>query len=106
MRCHVGIFPFAQNTKLLSVILYCVADKKHGVGCRKQCKEAGHTTGLFALFSTSHAMFYIENFAASSRALGSTRTEPSGKMIVGTLLMPPFTLITKLAALSSSSMLI
>src|SRR6266699_3841263 len=49
---------------------------------------------------------FYENFAASSLGPGSTRIEPSGKTMVGTLCMPPFIRTTYSAALSSSSILI
>ena len=47
-----------------------------------------------------------KHLAESSRAFGSTRIEPSGKMIVGTLRIPPLIRSTSAAACSSVSILI
>src|SRR5690348_3800251 len=72
-------------------------------GAEQQKKERPLHLNRGLSFSQSGC--YTLNLAASSRAVGSTSTDPSGKTIVGTLLAPLFTFKTISAALSSSSIL-
>jgi len=59
---------------------------------------------MFLLYAVCLFPFYAPDiFTRSSSQLGSTSTSPSGKMMVGTLLLPLFILITNLVASSSPS---
>lgn len=71
----------------LPVLVYGRPDCEDTALCASGCRK----TAFLSWRSTPYQEYSIFNFFASFKLLGSTRIEPSGNTIVGTLRLPWFT---------------